>query len=145
MACVRDERELADDEDASPLVQDAAVELPLLVLEDPQASDLAGQARGHGLVVAVRDAEQDAEPVVDLAHGLALHEDARPRDALHDGPHALYFDSSPGALDFSSCFASSARFWSVLPTRLGVKPNTAAEMRPSGLADTLKMSASAGT
>ena len=85
---VRNERELADDEHASPLLEDAAVELPLLVLEDPQARDLPGQAHRDRFVVAVRDPEQDAEAVADLAHGFALDEDACADDPLHDRAHA---------------------------------------------------------
>ena len=41
---VGDERELADDEDRAARVEDAPVELALVVLEDPQPCDAAGEA-----------------------------------------------------------------------------------------------------
>ncbi len=84
---VRNERELADDEGSSTLVQNAPVELPLVVLEDPQAGDLPGQPPGDGRVVAARDAEEHAEPAADLADRLAVHEDPGAGHPLHDRPH----------------------------------------------------------
>ena len=43
LARIRDKRELADDERRAAGVEQAAVELTGVVLEDPQASDLRGQ------------------------------------------------------------------------------------------------------
>ena len=68
-------------------VDDAAVELPFVVLEDPQARDLAGEPLGDCLVVVGRDAEEHAEPAPDLGHGLAADEHLRDADPLDDGAH----------------------------------------------------------
>ena len=56
---VGDERELADDERGAADVEERAVELAVVALEDAQARDLAGEAFRFGLRVAVGDAEQD--------------------------------------------------------------------------------------
>jgi len=65
---------LRDDERSAAHVEQAAIEAPILVREDPQARDLAGKALG--LRVVARDAEQDAETGSDLADDLAA--DAHP-------------------------------------------------------------------
>jgi hypothetical protein len=83
---VGDERELADDERPASGVEDAAVELSFLVLEDPEPGDLRRQALRGRLVVAARDAEEDAESRADLADRLARDEDARLGDPLDDRP-----------------------------------------------------------
>jgi hypothetical protein len=81
---VRYERELADDERLAARVDDAPVEPALLVLEDPQAGDLAGETQGGRLVVSQRDAEEDAEPRADGGDGFPVDEDARLADSLDD-------------------------------------------------------------
>src|SRR5919198_6584236 len=58
---VREQRELTDDEGRAASVEERAVELPLLVLEDPQARDSSGKPLRSRRVVAARDPEQDAE------------------------------------------------------------------------------------
>ena len=63
---VGDQRELADDERRAARVEEAPVELPLLVLEDPQARDLAGEPVASP-PRRLGDAEQDAEPGADRA------------------------------------------------------------------------------
>jgi hypothetical protein len=81
---VRDQRELADDEGVAAGVEQAAIEPALLVLEDPEASDAAGELLRGGEVVAARDSEEDAETLVDLARDFAARDDAGLRDALDD-------------------------------------------------------------
>ncbi len=81
---VREERELADDERLAGRVDEAPVELALLVLEDPQPRRLAREARGGLLVVPLRDAEKDAEPRADGRESLSVDEDARLPDPLDD-------------------------------------------------------------
>jgi hypothetical protein len=83
---VGDQRELADDECLAARVEEAPVELPLLVLEDPQAGDLPGEPAGLTLGVAFGDAEKDAQPRADLGEGLRPDQDAGLPDALNDRP-----------------------------------------------------------
>ena len=66
---VGDQRELRDDERGAAGVEERAVELAVVVLEDPQPRDLAGEPLRVGSGVAARDAEQDAQPGADLAAG----------------------------------------------------------------------------
>ena len=63
---VRDQRELADDERRAAGVEQRAVELAGVVLEDPQPRDLARETLGLLRRVPVRDAEQDEEAGADL-------------------------------------------------------------------------------
>ena len=86
---VRDQGEVAHDEDGAARVEDAAVELALVVLEDAQASDAAGHALGGFRVVLARDPEQDAQARPDLPHDLVSGAHTRLGDALDDGPHLL--------------------------------------------------------
>ena len=58
---VRDQRELADDERGTSRVEQRAVELARLVLEDAQAGDLAGETFRFRFGVALGDAEEDDE------------------------------------------------------------------------------------
>jgi hypothetical protein len=83
-SAIRYERELADDERLAARVDDAPVEPALLVLEDPQAGDLAGETQGGRLVVSQRDAEEDAEPRADGGDGFPVDEDARLADPLDE-------------------------------------------------------------
>ena len=83
-SAIRDERELADDERLAVRVDDAPVELALLVREDPEARDLAGEALGGCLLVPLRDAEEDAEPRTDGCDGFPVDEDPRLADSLDD-------------------------------------------------------------
>jgi hypothetical protein len=64
---VGDQRELADDEGGAADVEERPVEPLALVLEDAQARDLAREAVGLGLRVALGDAEQDEQARADLA------------------------------------------------------------------------------
>src|SRR5919109_3757260 len=86
---VGDQRELADDESGAAGVDQAAIELAGLVLEDAQARDAAGQPLRLGGLVAARDTEQHAKARPDLADDLLPHSHARVRDALDDGFHSL--------------------------------------------------------
>ena len=61
------------------------VEPPLLVLEDPQLGDLAGQPLRCGAVVSTRHPQQDAEARPDLADHVLTDPHAGPRDPLYDG------------------------------------------------------------
>ena len=81
---VRDERELADDESRATDVEQGAVEVAVVVLEDPQAGDLAGKPFGLGVVVIACDAQKHAHASADGA----AWRDARARDALDDRSHA---------------------------------------------------------
>src|SRR5690349_11917190 len=81
---VGEERELADDERRAAGLEERAVELAGVVLEDAQARDLAGEALRSGGVVAGADAEQDAEPGADRSPGGR----ARADDALDDRSHS---------------------------------------------------------
>jgi hypothetical protein len=84
LACVGDQRELADDKRSAARIEHAAVEFSLLVLEDPQPRDLAGEPSGGRLVVLVGNAEQDAEPALDRADVVPVDEDAGGANALND-------------------------------------------------------------
>ena len=79
-AGVGDERELRDDERRAAGVEQRAVELAVVALEDPQARDLAGEPLRGRLVVRRRHAEEHAEARADLA----ARRHARAADALHD-------------------------------------------------------------
>ena len=83
-ARVRDQRELADDERRAADVEQGAVEVPSLVLEDPQPGDLAGEPLAPVAVVVASDPEQDADASADRAAGRG----ARARHALDDRSHA---------------------------------------------------------
>ena len=62
------------------------VEASLVVLEDPQARDASGEPFSRVLAIVPGNAEQHADTRVDLADDLAVHDHARRRDALDDGP-----------------------------------------------------------
>ena len=64
---VREQRELADDERLAADVEERPVELPVVPLEDPQLRDLLRQPVGVGGLVALGDAEEDAEAATDRA------------------------------------------------------------------------------
>jgi hypothetical protein len=82
---IGEEGELADHERLAADVEEAAVELPRLVLEDPKLRNLRRQPLGRSGILIPADAEQDHEAVPDLADGLAADADAGARDALEDG------------------------------------------------------------
>jgi hypothetical protein len=81
---VGEERELADDERRAAGLEERAVELAGVVLEDTELPDLRREPLGPRAVVITRDAEQDEQPRADLADGLAADADGRARDALDD-------------------------------------------------------------
>ena len=83
-SAIRDERELADDERLAVRVDDAPVELALLVREDPQPRDLAGEALGGRLLVPLSNAQEDAEPRADGRDGFRVNEDPPLADSLDD-------------------------------------------------------------
>ena len=85
---VGDQRELGDDERGAAGVEEAAVELPVVVGEHAQPRDLAREPCGRVVVVAGRDAEQNAEAGADLARDYALHRHPGRADALTNGSHA---------------------------------------------------------
>lgn len=58
---VREQRELAHDERLAADVEERVVEAAFLVLEDPQAGELAGEARGFLGRVPVSDADEDEQ------------------------------------------------------------------------------------
>lgn len=64
------ERELADDDRGTADVEDRAVRAAVLVLEDPQLRDAAGEAGRRRLVVVVADAKQHEQPRADRGHTL---------------------------------------------------------------------------
>jgi hypothetical protein len=76
-----DERELADDERRAAGVEQRAVELAGVALEDAETRDLRGEAIRFGFRIAVRDPEEDNEARADLASGRR----AGARDSLDDG------------------------------------------------------------
>jgi hypothetical protein len=84
-SAISDQRELADDKRSAARIEHAAVEFPLLVLEDSQPCDLAGEPGGGRLVVLRGDAEQDAEPAPDRAGVVPVDEDPGGANALNDG------------------------------------------------------------
>ena len=77
LARVRDQRELAHDERLAADVEERAVEAAVLVLEDPQARDLSGEAFGRRQVIALRDPQQDRQPTPDRAENRAVDGDRR--------------------------------------------------------------------
>jgi hypothetical protein len=83
---VGDKGELRDGERLAAGVEDAPVELAVLVLEDAQPGDAAGEPLSRRLVVRLRDAEKDADARADRRNDLASEFDARLADALDDGP-----------------------------------------------------------
>jgi hypothetical protein len=97
LAGVSNERELAHHERGAADVAHAEVEAAGLVLEDPQASDPRRKPACDVAVVSARDAEENAEAVVDLAHDLAGDDDAGTADPLDDGPHGLTLRGAPQA------------------------------------------------
>jgi len=56
---------------APPIARKVAVHAAVLVREDPERRDPAGEPVGGGPVVVRRDREQDAEPGADRADGLS--------------------------------------------------------------------------
>ena len=97
---VGDQRELRDHERLAADVEQRAIELPLVVLEDPQARDLAREPLGVRVVVTVGHAQQHAEPRPDLAAG--RHPCAR---------HPLH-DRSQGAIEYGRNRTTKHRFGS---------------------------------
>jgi hypothetical protein len=83
---IGDKGELRDGERLAARVEDAPVELAVLVLEDAQPGDTAGEPLSRRLVVRRRDAEKDADARADRRNDLAGELDARLADALDDGP-----------------------------------------------------------
>ena len=70
-------------------IDNRAVETAVLVLENPETRDPAGEALGFSLPVLPGDAEQNAQSRSDLPDDLALDHDPRRRDALDDRAHEL--------------------------------------------------------
>ena len=66
---VGDQRELADHQRRAARLEQRAVELPVVVLEDAEPRHLRGEPVGVGVTVAGRDPEEDAEPGPDRAAG----------------------------------------------------------------------------
>src|ERR671911_945743 len=87
------ERELADDEGGAADRAERLVHRPVGVVEDPQGPDLFSQLAARGFGVVVRDADEDAQAVSDLADDVAV--DAHPgfRDALDKCSHASGADA----------------------------------------------------
>src|SRR4029078_13429361 len=83
---IRDQRELADGKLGAPGVDDAPIELPLVVLEDPKPRDAARQIVRSGRVIDGADAEEHEQAGPDLPDHAAAHAHARLRDALDDRP-----------------------------------------------------------
>src|SRR5262249_30456600 len=80
---VGDQRELRDGERGAAGVEERAVELAVVVREDPQPRDAARETVGLGLGVSLRHADEQQQPGPDRtarARGGA-------RDALDDDPH----------------------------------------------------------
>ena len=78
-------------------VEEGTVEAPpVLVLEDPKSSDLAGEPLRSGARVCSRDAEQHDDAAGDRPDLIAADRDRRLGDALDDGPHG-YSSVSPSA------------------------------------------------
>jgi hypothetical protein len=84
---VGEKRELADDEDVAPHVDEGAVEAALPVLEDAQARDPAGEPIRLRLPVAVRDAEEHEEPAAAAPADLPVDADLRLGNPLDHRPH----------------------------------------------------------
>ena len=78
-----------DDERRAADVEQGAVELALLVLEDPQPGDLAGQAVGVRLDVAAATPRSTHRPAPISPPGV----DAHPRHPLHDRSQAAEYYS----------------------------------------------------
>ncbi len=87
LAHVGAQGELADHEHAAAHVQDRAVHLAGVVLEDPQVRDLAGEEGGFALAVAVLDAEQHEEAAADRSDHPVADGDARLAHPLHQRFH----------------------------------------------------------
>src|SRR5207248_8974946 len=81
---ISDQRELADDECRAARVEQRAVELAGLVLEDPEARDLARKPDRILGRVAARNTQQDAHTGPDLA----TRRDAGAPGPLDDGPQS---------------------------------------------------------
>src|SRR5262249_27533793 len=79
-SAIRDQRELRYDEHGTAGVEQRAVELALLLLEDPQIRDLGGEPFRLGGCVPPGDADEDTQPRADLAAG----RDGRARHPLDD-------------------------------------------------------------
>src|SRR4029079_12479348 len=84
---IGEQRELRDDERRSARVEERAVELALVVLEDPEPRDLAGEPRRLGGRVPAGDAQEHAKAGADLTTGRC----AGPADALDDRLHGGIF------------------------------------------------------
>ena len=69
---------------APPTSSSERSKLPVVVLEDPQSRDLAGERALRRLVVVAGDPEEDAEALADRA----ARRGARARDALDDRSHS---------------------------------------------------------
>src|SRR4051812_6790832 len=88
LAGVSEQRELRDREHGAAHVEDRAVHLALVVLEDAQVHDLAGEPARILLRVAFTDAQQDAEAQADGAFLDAVDRDGSLADPLHHRAHA---------------------------------------------------------
>ena len=80
---VGDQRELADHQRGAARLEQRAVELPVVVLEDAELRHLLGEPTGVGVTVAGRDPEEDADPGPDRAAG----RNRRAGHPLDDGSH----------------------------------------------------------
>src|SRR5215207_8951602 len=80
------EGELADAEDLA--VAERLVHPAVGVVEDPQRSELLGEAIGVRLGVLPGDSEEDEHPRADLGDPLPLDVDGRLTDALDESSHA---------------------------------------------------------
>ena len=88
LAGVAVQGELADDESRRRgQLGESPVHHPGLVIEDPQAPHLVGQAPGQGFVVTVGHAHQHAQPWTHGTEDLAARSHLGPRHPLHQRPH----------------------------------------------------------
>src|ERR687888_2069533 len=112
---VREQRELTDDEGRAAGVEKRAVELSLLVLEDPQARHAPGEPLGRRRVVAARNPDEDAEAGADLGAHPAADEHAGAGDPLDDGSHRT--DLTTCGATLPRCAGSATPRWSRASTR----------------------------
>ena len=69
---VSEQRELGDQQNRSPCVDDTSVHLPMVVGEDPHGDDLRGGSSRIGLIITVGYADEREQAHLDLPHGLTL-------------------------------------------------------------------------
>jgi hypothetical protein len=87
LATVAEQGELRDHREPATRIEQRAVHLAGLVLEDPQMDQLLGQLRGIRRAVFDRHADQRKQARAHLGNPLALHLDRTARHTLRDGPH----------------------------------------------------------